>query len=207
MIVKPNGNDIVGVVHKLIETKGIDVTSIVDVYGTSPVSDGQNWVKPAVLVDYKATTVIGQSNWCSINIANSNFTMSFRNNLIRITDYTLISRNFNPYDMPKNWVVKGSIDNKVWHYIDHRESEPSLKQGAATSTFHVKNPGTYSHFIFIQNGTNWNGRNFFTLGKVDLFGKIYDVENLYKYLINHSCRRKESFTGVFLVIYTFGTSY
>ena len=196
MIVKPNGDDIVGVIHAIADKKRVNSKNIVDVHGTTAVVDGQNWAQANILVDYSATAVKGESNWCSTNTVNSYFIIIFKQYLIHITDYTLISRNFNPYDMPKNWVVKGSKDNVNWEYIDHRISDANLKTGASIKTFHVNKQGKYTHFMFTQNGTNWNGRNFFTLGKVDLFGKVYETF----YGFQCSCKWKERRFNIMIYI-------
>ena len=84
MIIKPKGNDIVGILHTLKAFNHQSVYDLVDVKGSSKCGNADNWNEAHVLVDYSRYKYEGMSNWCSEDIPNSNFTISFKKYQVKI---------------------------------------------------------------------------------------------------------------------------
>lgn len=183
----PKGDDVVGIIH-YIQSNYKNRNNFIEMKNSTLQVDSQNWGSIYTIVNYTLYTSEGQSNWCSKNIPNSNFTMIFKGFSIRITNYTFTTRNYNANDFPMNWKVEGSNNGKDWIYIDHKIDQKSLLKLGATKTFGVEKTGRYSQFRFVQNGTTSNKCHFFGLGKIDLFGELYiTTEN-----DNSSCMNKRN---------------
>jgi len=150
---------------------------------SSKLVDSFNWGEAIAMIDYDRTKEESQSNWCSNNIENSYFIIEFPKNRVHVTDYSLVSRNYAPADMPRTWRLDGSLNGVNWHYIDKVENYEGLKEKNTLKTFHVKKPGAYKLFRFMQTGPSSRNLSFFTLGKVELFGEILRLNKEYQKII------------------------
>lgn len=158
-----------------------------------------NWGSSHSLIDYSLTAITGQSNWCSDDIPNSNFSIYFPRNHIKITNYTFVTRFVDSADHPCNWKVEGSNDGNIWEYIDHKTNQKDLNGLGIMKTFEVQKPYTYKHFRFVQNGTNSRNYNYFSLGKIEIFGTLYGI-GASKFMIRQVNNKRCSFT-LFSVVY------
>ena len=173
-LILPNSNDINGIVHYIQATYRNKAGNLVKIENSTHQVDGNNWRSAEALIRYDLYKSEGQSNWCSENMPSSYFILSFSRHSVEITNYTFITRNFLSSDFPKNWKVEGSNDPLNWQYIDHETDQNDLNQLSVTKTFKVRSPGRYKYFKFTHNGTNSVGNKFFCLGKIDIFGVLYN---------------------------------
>lgn len=175
-LILPDNDDINGIIHYMQTIYGSKVQSLVKMENSTVQVDYMRWRDAEALIRYDLYKSEGPSNWCSENKPNSYFILSFSRHLIEMTNYTFITRNANEADdFPANWKVEGSNNKNDWQYIDHKTSQSALRQLSVMKTFKVQKPGKYKYFKFEHNGTGSGGRNFFCLGKIDVFGKLYGI--------------------------------
>ena len=176
-LILPNNNDINGIVHYIQSVDRNKAGNYVKIENSTLQVDYLDWRSAEALIRYDLYKSEGQSNWCSQDIPSSYFILSFFKYSVEITNYTFITRNYNIDHFPKNWKVEGANDGINWQYIDHETDQSDLSQLSVMKTYKVKSPGRYKYFKFEHNGTNSRGFNFFCLGKVDIFGKLYGARS------------------------------
>ena len=182
----PNGDDLIGIIHYLTIRYKNNAKNFVKTQNSSQQFDYVNWGSSDVLINYELYSSIGPSNWCSENDKDSFFILHFPKNSVKITNYTFVNRNHDKRNFPENWKVEGSNDGDDWEYIDHRIDYKELNDLGVMKTFQVNNPGKYKYFKFTQNGTNYSNQLYFTLGKVDIFGLLFGVNDKF---CRCSCKR------------------
>ena len=198
----PAGDDLVGIIHYLQIRHKNNQNEYIKINQSSRQDDSSNWGSTDVLINYNLSKVEGQSNWCSQQIKNSNFTIFFPKNSVMITNYTFLTRNTDVQNFPSNWKVEGSNGGE-WTYIDHKINYLNLKGLSLMKTFSVQRPGKYKYFRFVQNGTNSNGRDYFSLGKVDIFGKLYDVNEAKECTIKYKREKSNLSTLIQILLLTY----
>ena len=165
-----NETDDDGIIHEIRRTNLNEFYHFVGITASSTQVDERNWGTEKVLLNYDLPLDQTWNNWCSTNTPNSSFIISFHQFRLRITNYSMRSRGTDVFDMPKSWVVEGSNDNTTWKYIDQQLVTTCFKEINKVHTFQVSHSGLYRYFRFTHHKTNHHERNFFCLGKVDLFG-------------------------------------
>ena len=197
-IILPNGNDLQGVIHYLQVANKRIKDQIIKINSTPSEFETIKWGVIDAIIDYNKAIPNYLNNWCSQNIANSNFTIYFPRNKVQVTNYSILSRNIDLYSMLQTWKVEGSNNNETWSYIDHRINEKEITQLGVLKTYAAKNIGTYKYFRFTQNGTSTKQNNHFCLCKVDLFGVIFGN---FPECSRPISRRNEMNCAIFLIIF------
>ena len=197
-VIEQFDNDFNGVIHYLQAVYRGKASQLVNIQHSSQQISSNEWGPSQSLINYSLVKAECQSNWCSESIENSNFTIKFTKHSIDITRYTFITRNILSAEFPMNWKVEGSNDDVTWEYIDHRLMQTDMSEVAKKKTYEVLGPGRYKYFRFVHNGTNSDGHWHFCLGKVDIFGKLYGVNDTCR----QSYKRKESKLYILLLILT-----
>ena len=90
---------------------------------------------------------------------------------IRITHYAIRSRGKENNDMPKGWIVFGSVDEKNWDVVDEQQNRQELLNINQIHTYNVSRSGIYKYFKLILT-ENKRSYNVFSYGKIDFFGDL-----------------------------------
>ena len=173
VFIKPNSDeDIDGVIHYIRKRHINELPRFIHATCSSTFVETYKWGDALALINYDLSDTEPYNSWASDSVPKSNFTIYFYQNQLFITHYTVRSRTVNNKDMPRGWTVEGSNDNKTWSFVDEKSDINSLLTPKAIKTFEVDRPGTYRYFRFTQTQLNSLSRNFFSLSKVDFFGKM-----------------------------------
>ena len=172
-IISPNGKDLIGAIHVLQTIHKTQSNNYIKLEASPKQNDTNNWSPIDIVIDYSKIEPATTNNWCSYDSPNSYFTLFFPKNSLKITDYTLVSRNNGQGSLLRTWKLEGSNDNSNWRYIDHINNDPDLVTPGTTKTFKVQKQGRYKYFKFTQNGTSAAENNHMCLCKVDVFGTLY----------------------------------
>ena len=149
-------------------------TYLINLIHSHPSSTDPQWCSEAP-IDPSNTGPSMQNNWASKNLPNSYYSIYFPKHLIELTHYTLQTQTNHSLDTPKSWRLDGSIDGINWENIDIKSNVQETKntQGYSYIVNVNKVVPKYSHFKFTQTDVNHSGINFFDIGKIEFFGKLF----------------------------------
>lgn len=108
------------------------------------------------------------------NNGNNWVTIHFPSNSILITNYSIQS----PVDThgnwppPKSWYLYASTKLSDFEQIDFVENAP-IYIDKYIYTRQIAKPKKFSHFKFVMNGKNYQGKDDFRFYKIDFFGTLY----------------------------------
>ena len=116
-----------------------------------------------------------------------------------IRSYSIMSRyTFTTY-FPKRWKVEGSHNKIKWHDIDERDTDV-LTGNSYKENFPVKHIGSYKHIKITLIETHDHNKGPFTIGALDLFGKLMNTG----FAFNESIKKKNllrfNILGIILII-------
>ena len=108
---------------------------------------------------------------------NSWILFEFTESYVSLSNYTIKSdfTKSKQSDSPKSWVIEGSNDNETWIIIDEQKNVVLTNTKRFIHTFSIENPKDFA-FNFIRmrlTDKNWSGNNFFKVGSIEFFGKLY----------------------------------
>jgi hypothetical protein len=119
------------------------------------------------------------SNWCSDNLANSYFTISFLHYQLKLTNYTFQSRTDPPvsttHNFPKEWKVEGTNDLISYKIIHQKPSNSDITSQAAKKTYEISNSEYFKTFKITQTGASTISNYYFLLHRVEFFGNLIQI--------------------------------
>ena len=115
------------------------------------------------------------NNWHSVNMTNPVLSVYFLNYYIKLTGYSIKSRNDHQYIFPTEYILEGSNENWRWRFIHHFKNTTLSSQGA-TQTFYLENSHSYKYFRFTQFSTSSPSNYHFVLNRVEFYGTLHNQE-------------------------------
>jgi hypothetical protein len=73
---------------------------------------------------------------------------------ITLTSYALMSADDEPSRDPKAWVLRGSLDGRLWRNLDFQGDQPSFEYRHQSKTFRIGTPGPFKHIRIDLADTN-----------------------------------------------------
>ena len=122
-------------------------------------------------------------NWLSLPEENSSFNIQFLRFPLKISSYTLRSRNNLHWNLPLEWKLEGSNNNETWNLLHYHPRNTDLIGLGIVKNYETAKPweGYYHFFKVTQLGINGytsndddhpNNSFVFSMNKVDFFGEI-----------------------------------
>ena len=139
---------------------------------------------PSILINPEVTGNTLNDNWHSENVLNSNVTFSLKRFKIKLTSYTLKSRNDISTIFPAEWVLDGrdSDKNNEWFTIDSPGYRTDICSQGAQKNFKVNCNEAFNQFRITQKQNyDYNGFKHFVLNKVEFFGDLIDLTSKYSH--------------------------
>lgn len=130
----------------------------------------------------------------------ANICVSFESFFL-IRSYSIMTRYNNNDHFPKKWKVEGSLNKKLWHEIDERDTKV-LFGVSYKENFPVKHIGSYKHIKITLIETSEEKATPFTIGALDFFGRITNKG----FAFNESNKRRNKIRGDILSIIIFTVS-
>lgn len=106
-------------------------------------------------------------HWCSQEHANSSVIITFNRHTLKLTHYTMRSREDYIGHMPQNWMIEASNDLESWDLIKIEGPNIDLIEINAQKMYNISTSMFYRHYKFtdIKNV-------YFCFSKIELFGEL-----------------------------------
>ena len=115
-------------------------------------------------------------NWVSAGLKNASLLIVFRQSQMSLTSYSFKSRTDKKINIPKEWVIEGSNDNKNWELIHSHPPNNDILGRGKLMNWETTNNNFFHYFKITQTGENGNTYEnegvYFTLNKIEFFGQL-----------------------------------
>jgi hypothetical protein len=100
----------------------------------------------------------------------------FRDSSVRPTHYSLLSYLTQAGNHPRNWVIEGSNDGKLWIEFDRREENNELNGRSQTAIFQMSKSEEVRMIRLRQHKLNHRQNHFLNIAAFELFGNLFEQE-------------------------------
>ena len=108
-----------------------------------------------------------KSHWCSQGAPNSSVIITLKKHFLKLSNYTMRSREDSVQTMPTNWLIEASNDFEEWNFIKEEGPNNDLVKINVQKMYESPSDRFYKHFRFTQiKGT------YFCFAKIELFGEL-----------------------------------
>ena len=169
----PDLNNFEGIAKHLLKAEKVDNIKYVTTKNSSHIIGKNNWGDSnKIFNDYTDYP----NCWASENIPFSNVTIYFHHYKVKMTNYSILSRNDQRAETPRGWNIYGSNNNVSWTLIDEQGPDDNLVPSNEPKVFNVKKVGIYNAIRWTQNTKNTNNRDVAVICKFEIFGTLFPNE-------------------------------
>lgn len=127
--------------------------------------------QPYQVIDYG-----WEGDWGTKNKPNSWLMFDFKDNLVELTGYSLMSiPSLINNTHPRSWALEASNDLEDWNILDKREMNNDLNGKNKVKCFAFRRSDSYRYVRIRQTDLNHSHNNYFAISQMELFGSISPV--------------------------------